>query len=53
MTKFTCPDCGAELSVPSDVVENEVISCSSCGAEYIYKAGNLVELELTGEDWGE
>lgn len=51
-----CVICGAELSLPKDVVVGELISCEACG----------LDLEVTGidpfiieeapqeeEDWGE
>ena len=51
-----CPVCGAEISLPEDTVQGELIECEECG----------VELEVTGvdpfelseapqeeEDWGE
>ena len=55
-----CPDCDAELSVPSDVAKGEILSCPGCGLELevkeITNGGgciNLQELTLEGEDWGE
>jgi alpha-aminoadipate/glutamate carrier protein LysW len=55
-----CPDCDAELDVPSDVETGEVLSCPGCGLELEVKktkAGgdcvDLQELTLEGEDWGE
>jgi ribosomal protein S27E len=53
MSKFLCPDCRAELTLPSDVFENELISCASCGLELVYSKGKLSQLELEGLDYGE
>jgi alpha-aminoadipate/glutamate carrier protein LysW len=55
-----CPDCDAELDVPSDIVKGEVLSCPGCGLELevrkITEGGGCVDLQeltLEGEDWGE
>ncbi len=56
--KTKCPECNAELEVPKDALQGEILSCSCCGLELEVKriSGESVELqELTieGEDWGE
>lgn len=51
MSKFLCPDCSAILEIPKDIVEDELISCPSCGLELVYRNGNLEQLEIEGEDW--
>ncbi|MDR2707305.1 MAG: lysine biosynthesis protein LysW [Nitrososphaerota archaeon] len=56
--KANCPDCDAEIDVPSDTEIGEIISCSGCGLELEVKAvkGGCVELQelaIEGEDWGE
>jgi uncharacterized protein YbaR (Trm112 family) len=34
MTKFlACPECDTPLQIPDDTVENELVTCSNCGAE--------------------
>jgi alpha-aminoadipate carrier protein LysW len=55
-----CPDCDAELNVPSDVEKGEILSCPSCGLELevkqLIQGGGCIalqELTLEGEDWGE
>jgi alpha-aminoadipate/glutamate carrier protein LysW len=53
-----CPDCDAELNVPSDTEKGEILSCPGCGLELEVKqvkAGcvDLQELTIEGEDWGE
>ncbi|PJF40465.1 MAG: lysine biosynthesis protein LysW [Chloroflexi bacterium] len=56
MTTPICPECDAEVSIPQDAMENELISCPDCGSELEIISLNPVELELapeTEEDWGE
>jgi alpha-aminoadipate carrier protein LysW len=58
MNKAKCPDCDAELSVPSDTEKGEILSCPGCGLELEVKQVNggcvdLQELTIEGEDWGE
>jgi alpha-aminoadipate carrier protein LysW len=56
--KSNCPDCDAEIEIPSDTEIGEIVSCSGCGLELEVKAVkdgcvDLQELTLEGEDWGE
>jgi alpha-aminoadipate carrier protein LysW len=57
-SKVECQECGAEITVPEDVVVGEIITCPDCGGEYEITStveGNL-ELkpaERVGEDWGQ
>jgi len=58
MKTARCPDCDAELEVPEDVVEGEILSCPECGLELEVKRVDgehleLRELVIEGEDWGE
>ncbi len=52
-----CPSCGTILEIPSDVLEDEILSCQSCGTElqaYIYRGVlTVTEAQIEGEDWGE
>ena len=53
-----CQECGAEISVPEDVVIGEILTCPDCGAEYeiASKVEEKIELkpaERVGEDWGQ
>ncbi len=55
-----CPDCDAQLDIPSDAEKGEILSCPSCGLELEIKQVkdggeyiSLQELALEGEDWGE
>jgi len=56
--KAKCPDCDAELEIPTDTEEGEIVSCSGCGLELEVKTikdghVDLQELTIEGEDWGE
>jgi alpha-aminoadipate carrier protein LysW len=56
--KTKCPDCDAELEIPSDTEVGEIVSCSGCGLELEVKTVKdgtveLQELTIEGEDWGE
>jgi len=58
MMKAKCPDCEANLDVPSDTAQGEILSCPGCGLELeVKKVSNgcldLQELAIEGEDWGE
>jgi alpha-aminoadipate carrier protein LysW len=52
-----CIDCTADLEVPEDVLEGEIISCPDCGLDYVIEIENnmffLKQLTCEGEDWGE
>lgn len=52
----TCPACDANISLSSDAVEGEIISCSDCGADLQLVDLDPPMLELApevAEDWGE
>jgi alpha-aminoadipate carrier protein LysW len=56
--KAKCPDCDADLDVPTDAAKGEILSCPGCGLELEVKqvhsgCVDLQELTLEGEDWGE
>jgi len=56
--KAKCPECDADLDVPDDAIDGEIISCPDCGMDFevTIKEGSGVELkpaEIEGEDWGE
>lgn len=56
--KAKCPECDADLDVPDDAIDGEIISCPDCGMDFevAIKKGGGVELkpaEIEGEDWGE
>ena len=52
-----CPECDANISIPSDAVAGEIITCPDCGASYeLVKAAEGFELkpaQTVGEDWGQ
>jgi len=51
-----CPICGAEVRLGDDVITNELIICSECGADLeIVKINplGLKEAPQEEEDWGE
>jgi len=53
-----CPDCDAELEIPEDVMQGEILSCPICGLELEVtqiqgESVELQELGIEGEDWGE
>jgi alpha-aminoadipate carrier protein LysW len=57
-SKVECQECGADISVPEDVVVGEIITCPDCGGEYEITSkveGNLAlkPAERVGEDWGQ
>ena len=53
MSKHKCPDCDAEITLPEDYVEGDIYQCPCCSLEMEYKHGNLIELTMDGDDWGE
>jgi alpha-aminoadipate carrier protein LysW len=51
-----CPTCEADIVVPANVVQNELIACADCGTELEIISLNPLLLELAPdveEDWGE
>lgn len=51
-----CPVCGAELELPEDTLQGELLECSDCGCELEVKEikpFKLVEAPKEEEDWGE
>ena len=52
-----CRDCDAEIQIPKDSEQGDIITCACCGLEYEVKivdgAVELLELLLDGEDFGE
>ncbi len=52
----TCPECGAEIAVPANVMAHELLPCPDCGTELEVTSLNPVTLERAPEveeDWGE
>jgi alpha-aminoadipate carrier protein LysW len=51
-----CPECDGEVDIPSDAMENELVSCAECGTELEIMNLDPIALELAPEveeDWGE
>lgn len=51
-----CPECAAELQVPSDVLNGEVVPCEGCDADLEVVETRPLQLQLAPEieeDWGE
>ena len=51
-----CIECGTEIVLPNDVVENEILDCEACGIELEVISLDPPELALAPEeqeDWGE
>jgi len=58
LVKMTnCPECDANITVPDDAVEGEIVTCAECGASFeLVKDSNGFELkpaQTVGEDWGQ
>ena len=51
-----CPECAADVTLPDDVMENEIVQCSDCGVELEVVNLDPPTLEPAPEeeeDWGE
>ncbi len=54
-----CLECDAQVAIPSDAIQGEIISCKECGTSFELvkvQSGALFSLrpaELEEEDWGE
>ena len=51
-----CPECAADVSLPEDVMESEIVQCGECGVELEVVNLNPPTLDLAPEeeeDWGE
>ena len=59
VNSLNCLECDAELAIPSDAIQGEVITCKDCNSTYELvreQSGTLFTLrpaELEQEDWGE
>jgi len=56
--KAKCPECDAEINVPDDALDGEIISCPDCGLDLEVRFDEngvlcLEPAEIEGEDWGE
>lgn len=51
-----CPECDANILIPTDVMQNELLACLDCGSELEVVNLDPLTLELAPEveeDWGE
>lgn len=51
-----CPECAADVTLPDDVMEGEIVQCAECGVELEVISLDPPELDLAPEeeeDWGE
>ena len=51
-----CLECGADLTLDSDVEEGEIVVCSDCGVELEVMSVGPISIQLAPEveeDWGE
>ncbi|GAB4519277.1 MAG: lysine biosynthesis protein LysW [Anaerolineae bacterium] len=51
-----CPICDADVTIPGDALENELIACPECGSELEIISLDplqLIEAPEVEEDWGE
>ena len=58
MLKANCPICDAQITLPRNTEESEIISCSDCHTSLVVatiKNGNvtLQEAPKVEEDWGQ
>ncbi|MFQ3567703.1 MAG: lysine biosynthesis protein LysW [Aggregatilineales bacterium] len=56
MRTSVCLECEAEIEIPADAVENELLRCPDCGVELEIISLDPLTLELAPdveEDWGE
>lgn len=57
MASLLCPECDADLSIPADSVQGEILSCPDCGQSYELQNSDgtlsLKVAETIGEDWGQ
>lgn len=48
------PECAAEIDLPEDTIQNEILDCPTCGLELEVVSLDPAEFDLApGEDWGE
>ena len=56
MTNQECVECGGSVTLPEDVMANEILPCHDCGTELEVISLEPLRLELAPEveeDWGE
>ncbi len=56
MNAVACPECGAEISLETNVETGEIIVCPDCGVDLEVTSLNPPTVDLAPmeqEDWGE
>jgi len=60
LTTTNCLECTAEIKVPSDAIDGEIVTCAECGTAFELEISSgspsvitLKPAESVGEDWGE
>ncbi|MBA0909160.1 MAG: lysine biosynthesis protein LysW [Nitrosarchaeum sp.] len=52
-----CQECDADMSIPQDAVEGEIVTCPECGSSFELSKGTngfqLKPAQTVGEDWGQ
>lgn len=52
-----CDECDADISIPNDALEGEIVTCSECGESFeLEKSSDGFDLkpaQTVGEDWGQ
>ena len=52
-----CSECGATISIPSDALTGEIVTCVDCGSSFELDDGSgsfsLKPAQTVGEDWGQ
>ena len=52
-----CVDCDAQVTVPDDAVNGEIVTCPDCGLDFEVVAGSqsrtIKPVVIEKEDWGE
>ena len=57
---INCLECMAEIKIPDDAIDGEIVTCNECGTAFELEtspstSGEIVlkPAESVGEDWGE
>jgi alpha-aminoadipate/glutamate carrier protein LysW len=60
VNSLNCIECDAQLTIPADAIQGEIVTCRDCGATYELAKEptdpslfTLKAAELEEEDWGE
>ncbi len=57
MAKVNCNECDAEISIPEDSMQGEIVTCPDCGESFeLVKSGDKFSIkpaQVVGEDWGQ